>query len=128
MSPNVAEPEYTALLITVFPVPFGVITMSEFDVVLRISLSVISICPSIVIFLHSNGANSVSTTAFVSASDVVSTALNVSSPSFQYSAALFAAPLLINSPASRSEPPEFPLLNSNNESDIFKVVFRNEHF
>ena len=66
-------------------------------------------------------ANAVSVIAVTEAADVVVTALNLSSPSFQYIAALFAAPLLIIIPASISAGPELFLDNSKIGSSM--VVF-----
>ncbi len=64
-----------------------------------------------------------SVTAVADAAEVVNTALNLSSPSFQYRAALFPAdPRWMYIPASSSAPPELSLFNSIKLSPISNVV------
>ena len=120
----------------IFPVPTGSIVISAFDPLDAISfvvtepavISPLTVAPTLVIaplnapvvadmeLLNvpvvapkgptSKLANAVSVIDVASAADVVVTALNLSSPSFQYIAALFDAPLLIIIPASISAGPE----------------------
>ena len=67
-------------------------------------------------------AKAVSAIAFPVPSDVVVTALKTSSPSFQYIAALFAAPLFISIPASMSDGVELFLLKIMIGSSIVRDV------
>ena len=65
----------------------------------------------------SNAAKEESVTDVASAAELDNTALNESSPSFQYNTALLPAdPRCTNIPASTSAPPELFLLSSNNAS------------
>ena len=71
----------------------------------------------------SNAAKEESVTDVASAAELDNTALNESSPSFQYNTALLPAdPRCTNIPASTSAPPELFLLSSNNASCISKFV------
>ena len=113
---SVAEPpSFTVNIKSLFDVALATVT-SPLDAVIATPAFTVS-DPT------SNPAKDESVTASAVAAELDNTALNVSSPSFQYNTALLPAePRCMNIPASTSAPPELFLFNSNNASWISMLV------